>query len=140
MMMMMNRSRIEVVDTAWGTWHAVNASVDGRAALPSCVSRSDVVRQVTDNVSRDCDSARDSDGYTCYSSCRCRRLVTSSRCSRDAADLEPEQRFAQHNWFHPSSFFIIARQHAMHAERDMVLAIPSVRPSVCLSVPCRYCV
>jgi len=24
MMMMMNRSRIEVVDTAWSTWHAVN--------------------------------------------------------------------------------------------------------------------
>ena len=30
----------------------------------------------------------------------------------------------------PSSFFYIARQHAMHAERDIVLANPSVRPSI----------
>ena len=30
----------------------------------------------------------------------------------------------------------IARQHAMHAERDIVMAYPSVRPSV----QCRHCV
>ena len=34
--------------------------------------------------------------------------------------------------------FFIARQHAMHAERDIVLANPSVRPSVCLSVTLWY--
>ena len=32
--------------------------------------------------------------------------------------------------------FIIARQHAVHAERDIVVPILSV----CLSVRCRYCI
>jgi len=34
----------------------------------------------------------------------------------------------------------IARQHATHAERDIVMAFMSVRLSVRLSVHCRYCV
>jgi len=35
-----------------------------------------------------------------------------------------------------NSFVFIARQHAMYTERDIVLPILSVRPSV----QCRYCV
>ena len=34
----------------------------------------------------------------------------------------------------------LARQHAMHAQRDTVVPVLSVRLSVCLSAQCRYCV
>jgi len=35
---------------------------------------------------------------------------------------------------------LIARQHAMHAQRDTLMANPSVCPSVCLSVALWYCI
>ena len=38
------------------------------------------------------------------------------------------------------SYLSILREHSMHAERDIVLAIPSVRPSVCPSVTLWNCV
>ena len=38
-------------------------------------------------------------------------------------------------WLSVDVNIFIARQHAIHAERDII-----VLPSVCLSVQCRYCV
>jgi len=39
-----------------------------------------------------------------------------------------------------STSIFIARHQAMHAERDIVMANPSVRLSVCMSDQCSYCI